>query len=150
MRRNFWLTVVPVCRICVALITDLRFLSTKGNPQNFSVWQVLRLQNLIKELKVPFTEQTAEGPRKVNVTLSDVCFKPLAPLNNNCAIESATQWFQNSEANLNLTFSFTFAYFISKRIDWSEHVYHCSRYCCQKKGTVRGQRMVVFHRMRLR
>ena len=40
-----------------------------------------------------------ENGKSINVSLQDICFKPLAPYNNECAVESVFQYFQN-----NLTF----------------------------------------------
>ena len=47
-------------------------------------------------MEVPYN---ASG-KTVNLTLSDICLKPLEGDNDNCAIMSPLQWFQNEEANL--------------------------------------------------
>lgn len=37
-----------------------------------------------------------------NTTLSDICFKPLSPVNDNCVIQSVLNYFQNDPENLDL------------------------------------------------
>ena len=58
--------------------------------------QVLNLQNYLQEMKVPFDD----NGNMTNVTLSDICFSPLAPENTNCTIQSVLNYFQNSQALL--------------------------------------------------
>jgi len=58
--------------------------------------EVLKIQNYITTMEVPYN---ASG-KTVNLTLSDICLKPLEGDNDNCAIMSPLQWFQNEEANL--------------------------------------------------
>ncbi|KAK3872829.1 hypothetical protein Pcinc_022085 [Petrolisthes cinctipes] len=57
--------------------------------------EVLQLQNHIaKELTVTVEDK--------EVTLNDICFKPLKPANNHCTIQSVLNYFQNNPDNLNL------------------------------------------------
>ncbi|XP_048590646.1 NPC intracellular cholesterol transporter 1 isoform X2 [Nematostella vectensis] len=59
--------------------------------------QALDLQNYLTDMVVPHTE----NGKTTNITLEDVCFKPLAPLNTKCTIQSVFQYFQNSKELLN-------------------------------------------------
>jgi len=59
--------------------------------------QTLQLQKDLTNMKVPFTE---DG-KTVDITLEDVCFKPLDPYNKKCVIQSLFQYFQNSFFELN-------------------------------------------------
>ncbi len=36
-----------------------------------------------------------------NITLQDICKKPMSPYNNNCTVMSALQYWQNDEKKLN-------------------------------------------------
>ena len=54
--------------------------------------QALKLQNDISNLQGVLNNKS--------VSLSDICFKPLAPDNNNCTIQSILQYWQNDEASL--------------------------------------------------
>lgn len=56
--------------------------------------QVLDLQLAVQNLTV--------WSDKLNrtVSLNDICFKPLSPDNNNCAIMSVLNYFQNSGENI--------------------------------------------------
>ncbi|XP_063724726.1 NPC intracellular cholesterol transporter 1-like isoform X3 [Symsagittifera roscoffensis] len=56
--------------------------------------QVLSLQENISNLTVYSTRHER------NVTLSDICHKPMAPANDKCAIMSVTEWFQNSHETI--------------------------------------------------
>ena len=54
---------------------------------------MLRVQNhIVHNLEADFNG--------TKVKLGDICFKPLAPDNDNCAIMSPLQYFQNDEKNL--------------------------------------------------
>lgn len=57
--------------------------------------RVLQLQTEVLQIQgtAPSTGQ--------NVTLTDICFKPLSPDNNNCTVLSLLQYYQNSLQNLN-------------------------------------------------
>ena len=54
--------------------------------------QALKLQNDVSNLKGVLGNKT--------VSLSDICFKPLSPDNNNCTIQSIFQYWQNNETLL--------------------------------------------------
>ena len=56
--------------------------------------QVLDLQTEIENLEVWY-----EGDNR-SISLSDICFAPLAPENKNCTIESVLNYWQNSHENL--------------------------------------------------
>ncbi len=56
--------------------------------------RVLDLQTEILSLKAELSETNQ------TVSLSDICFKPLKPDNENCTVFSILQYYQNSKANL--------------------------------------------------
>lgn len=60
---------------------------------NFLLFQVLVFQNEIRDMKV--------GEK--NISLTDICFKPLYPDYNYCTIESPLNYFQNNWTRLNET-----------------------------------------------
>ena len=56
-----------------------------------------------------------------NITLSDICYSPLAPQNTNCTITSVLNYFQNSLAHLNEGDP-------DFGGDYHDHIYYCTRY----------------------
>lgn len=56
----------------------------------------------------------------VNVTLNDICFKPLAPDNTNCTVLSVLNYFQNDMEKLMYNEQFNL-------INNSYHMYYCTR-----------------------
>lgn len=56
---------------------------------------------------------------KANITLSDICFKPLTPQNDHCTIMSVLNYFQNSMDNLKRQVIF--------QADYHDHIYYCTR-----------------------
>ena len=77
--------------------------------------QVLRLQNYLTDMKVPF----ASGSNATFITLSDICFKPV---NQYCTIQSVLQYFQNSLDNLNYT---RMSPYYGPVGNWKSHVDFC-------------------------
>lgn len=78
-------------------IPPVQYNTTKGHVVEYGpilnktfMRQILELQNRIKALK------TGTG-----ITLSDVCFKPLAPENENCMILSYLGWWQDDPEKMN-------------------------------------------------
>ncbi|KAK7086013.1 NPC intracellular cholesterol transporter 1 [Halocaridina rubra] len=60
--------------------------------------EVLKLQNYITQ------ELSATSPNNAEeIFLEDICYSPLSPANKNCTIQSILNYFQNDEANLNMT-----------------------------------------------
>ena len=59
------------------------------------------------------------------VRLSDICLKPMAPVNNNCTFMSVTNYFQNSKTELNKVFIDEF--FGDLYADYHTHLIGCSR-----------------------
>ena len=57
-----------------------------------------------------------------NITLEDICYKPVSPANNNCTVMSVLQFFQNSAEKLDMTLK-------SKDIEitYLDHIYSCNR-----------------------
>ncbi|KAF1745072.1 hypothetical protein MXB_854 [Myxobolus squamalis] len=53
---------------------------------------------------------------KNNVTLGDLCYKPLEPLNSKCVFSSITQYFQNNLDSVSLK---------SGPFNWLTHIYYC-------------------------
>eukprot|EP00058_Branchiostoma_floridae_P002933 XP_002588421.1 hypothetical protein BRAFLDRAFT_116988 [Branchiostoma floridae] len=94
-----------------------------GDPIPFSpvlrkdiLHQILDLQTNIEQLQVWYEEE------KRNITLEDICMKPLAPVNNNCTIMSPLNYFQNSHHMLDLRigdFFYTYA-------DYHTHLMYCA------------------------
>eukprot|EP00117_Sycon_ciliatum_P015360 scpid11669/ scgid3077/ Niemann-Pick C1 protein len=89
--------------------------------------EVLRLENRVRELQAPFSEPGPNGTTVTrNITLSDICFKPLSPANDACTVESVSQWFQHNETRLNLTFVKPLESIFTTTLDWRNHIYHCA------------------------
>ncbi len=65
-------------------------------------------------------EGTLDNGTEVNVTLNDICFKPLSPDNENCTVMSVLNYFQNDYTNLMHEDTFT-------NINASYHIYYCTR-----------------------
>ena len=78
-------------RVCI-----LKDISKRSCSQYFQ-FQALDLQLAVTSMEVPYTENGKER----NITLGDVCYKPLAPLNDYCVIQSLFQYFQNNKTKLN-------------------------------------------------
>lgn len=57
---------------------------------------------------------------QTHITLSDICFKPLAPQNDHCTVMSVLNYFQNSRDNLERVYLFDY--------DYHDHIYYCTRY----------------------
>lgn len=64
---------------------------------------------------------TLDNGTHVEVTLEDICYKPLAPDNTNCTIMSVLNYFQNNLTRLDHTENFN-------QINNSYHIYYCTRY----------------------
>jgi len=83
--------------------------------------QVLQLQTALEQLVALYDN----GSHVENVTFNDICFKPLAPDNNHCTVNSVLQYFQNSNATLhNVTYDDSGFYVVA------DHVIHfqaCAR-----------------------
>ena len=65
----------------------------------------MELQNYLTNMSVPFKYKNGT---EENITLSDICFKPV---NQYCAIQSVFQYFQNSEELLNASRSDYFFFY---------------------------------------
>ena len=63
---------------------------------------------------------TLDNGTKVEVTLEDICYKPLDPDNTNCTIISILNYFQNDLSNLDYTEYFGL-------VNNSYHIYYCTR-----------------------
>ena len=81
--------------------------------------KVLELQLLLMNMNVPY--RNSSGHNK-NITLEDVCFKPLSPYNDHCAIMSVFQYFQNDQAKFEETGSDGFN-IVS---DYLDHIKTCT------------------------
>ena len=75
------------------------------------------LQDYLTNMEVPYSD---DNGTVTNITLSDICYKPLAPQNKNCTITSVLNYFQNSLAHLERQLDWDFA-------DYRDHVYYCTR-----------------------
>ena len=69
-------------------------------------------------MEVPYTDDYGN---RTTITLSDICYKPLAPENTNCTIMSVLNYFQNSMDNLNRE------QFVWDKIDYVYQMYYCMR-----------------------
>ncbi|XP_075262325.1 NPC intracellular cholesterol transporter 1-like isoform X3 [Convolutriloba macropyga] len=70
-------------------------------PQDFNpildapiLHEILYLQENISSLVI-YSDR-----HERNVSLDDICHKPMHPVNSRCAVTSATEWFQNSHDNI--------------------------------------------------
>ena len=93
---------------------DVQYSSTFD--QNFLL-QVLDLQNKVSALKGTLNT----GNSTENVTLSDICFKPLTPDNENCTIQSIFEYWQNDP----VTFLTTLEEFDLVTADYITHFENC-------------------------
>lgn len=64
---------------------------------------------------------TLDNGTEVNVTLNDICYKPLAPENQDCTVMSVLNYFQNNFTRLNHTENFGL-------VNNSYHIEYCTRY----------------------
>lgn len=87
--------------------------------------QALDLQNNITNMKVPFESG--------NITLEDICYKPLAPEIQKCTIQSVFQYFQDNRTSLNkcltstkeICNNYTLSYDF-KAWDFHDHILSCT------------------------
>ena len=75
------------------------------------------LQNNLSNIVAPLYDEE-------NVTLEDICFKPLAPDNNNCTIESIFNYFQN---DLERLVAFEADPFGVESYNATYHLHYCTR-----------------------
>ncbi|XP_077990039.1 NPC intracellular cholesterol transporter 1-like [Glandiceps talaboti] len=80
--------------------------------------QVLDLQLALENIEVWFE------PENRSITLKDVCFKPLAPENNNCTVESVLQYFQNSHQQIDKTVFDSSGFWVEA--DYHDHFMYCA------------------------
>jgi Niemann-Pick C1 protein len=64
---------------------------------------------------------TLDNGTEVEVKLEDICFKPLAPDNEKCAVMSVLNYFQNNLTRLMQTTSFGL-------VNNSYHIEYCTRF----------------------
>jgi hypothetical protein len=69
-------------------------------------------------MEVPYTD---DNGTEANITLSNICYSPLAPQNKNCTITSVLNYFQNSMARLKEGDP-------SFNGDYHDHIHYCTRY----------------------
>jgi Niemann-Pick C1 protein len=79
--------------------------------------EVLHIQNHLATMEVEYND--GDG-NVTNITLSEICFSPLAPENKNCTIESVLNYFQNDESQLDRTPGFFSNYLY--------HIHYCTRF----------------------
>ncbi|KAF0990703.1 hypothetical protein HZS_1074 [Henneguya salminicola] len=80
--------------------------------QSDIIEQVFKLQQDIHQLKATYVSNNIIH----NVSLADICFKPLEPQNTHCAMFSITQYFQNNLTLFKEMFNGS---------DWHNHIYNC-------------------------
>ncbi|XP_071482510.1 NPC intracellular cholesterol transporter 1-like [Diadema antillarum] len=79
--------------------------------------QVLDLQTEILNLQVPYGNDSY-------ITLSDICYKPLAPQNDHCTIQSVVNYFQNSHENLDKKAMGPYGWQLAA--DYHDHILSCA------------------------
>ena len=72
-------------------------------------------------MEVPYMDHDG---KEYYVTLSDICFKPLAPDNTNCTIQSFTNYFQN---NMTRLMHVEHTLFGDVKANSSYHIYYCTK-----------------------
>lgn len=60
-----------------------------------------------------------------NISLSDICNKPLSPDNNNCLVQSLLGWFQDNDTLLDYQHENPFTKFVDS--DYLSHIRSCIR-----------------------
>ena len=85
------------------------------------LFEAFDLQSAIMNISAPRYDQ--DGNFIENVTIDDICFKPLEPDNTNCTIQSVFNYFQNSFEKLNYTESDPF--FGTVTYNASYHIHYC-------------------------
>ncbi|KII69990.1 Niemann-Pick C1 protein [Thelohanellus kitauei] len=78
--------------------------------------EIFRIQQHIFSISVRYPVDDDEDSKTIQ--LKDICLKPTAPYNNNCALFSVTQYFQNSVVN--------FRRGVNGSDHWEIHLDHCS------------------------
>ena len=104
--RNYLSPPSPISEFTIGPALKLDFLQ-----------RVLDLQTDVLSLKANMDETNR------TVHLSDICFKPLQPDNNNCTVLSVLQYYQNSKANLLKHLGDDFFTFF----DYATHFMTCSQ-----------------------
>lgn len=84
----------------------------------FYVLQILELQLAVENLEAYYPAENR------NITLKDICFKPLEPYNQNCAIMSPLNYFQNNLTRLNQIVKGDFGI----EADFHDHFISCTKY----------------------
>jgi len=73
--------------------------------------EILRLQDEVFNIRATYDGE--------NVTLNDICLKPLSPHNNDCGTMSVVNWFQNNHTNIDWTDDFGIQ-------DYHDHLITCT------------------------
>ena len=84
--------------------------------------KLIDLQDEISQLAA---DVVTEGDMVEQVKLTDICLKPMAPINNNCTFMSVTNYFQNSKENLNKVIEDD--WFGGIIADYHSHLIGCTR-----------------------
>jgi Niemann-Pick C1 protein len=105
--------------------TDFDPPTTRFSPifQRGILEEIVRIQNEIQELTATYTENDSNTTEMIK--LSDICLKPMAPVNNNCTFMSVTNYFQNSIDNLRKVA--VDSWFDSLLADYRSHLIGCTR-----------------------
>lgn len=81
-------------------------------------WQVLDLQTHIENIVAELNGE--------NVTLKDICFKPLSPDNEECTIQSVLQYWENNKTKLDEVAWDEYHFYVEA--DYLDHFLACVRY----------------------
>ena len=90
------------------------------NPVGFFMYlQVFALERHLIQLTA-FVADSSQPTGVRNITLHDICFRPLAPQNNNCMVLSVSQYFQSDPDNLHVKDWFN-------TTNWLDHAMYCAQ-----------------------
>ncbi|KAK3087273.1 hypothetical protein FSP39_003937, partial [Pinctada imbricata] len=78
--------------------------------------------HMVLDLQLAVEGLTAEYNGE-NVTLKDICFKPLEPDNDNCTIQSILQYWQNDHHNIDKVKMDQFGFYVLA--DYLDHFHYC-------------------------
>uniref|UniRef100_A0A915ETJ0 Niemann-Pick C1 N-terminal domain-containing protein n=1 Tax=Ditylenchus dipsaci TaxID=166011 RepID=A0A915ETJ0_9BILA len=88
-------------------------------PREQSMYEREDPNNFLRTIDV--LSLTTSSDATGNVSLNDICFKPLHPENNNCFVLSVFNYFQNNISNLNLVEDSSFS-----THDYLDHLMDCT------------------------
>lgn len=114
--KDLWTDFVPYTSATDFVPATVRF-----SPifQQKILEELIHIQERISDLSVDYEVSN----RTETIKLYDICFKPMAPVNNNCTFMSVTNYFQNSIENLKAVNNGWFGLLA----DFHSHLIGCTR-----------------------